>query len=105
VAFLTTNNRRTIMSAKLIQAFNSISELYFNLVDVAPAEGRTPDSYTLAELVELAQYRLAEFRPESGNELAEGLLGQCDDEFNKYARDQHKQIKAWLAKASKAVKV
>ena len=99
------NDKETTMSAKLIQAFNAISELYFNLVDVAPAEGRTPDSYTLAELIELAQFRLAEFRPESGNELAEGLLGQCDAEFNKYARDQYKQIRAWLAKASKAVKV
>ncbi len=93
------------MAKNLIQSFCAITELYFHLIDVAPAEGRTPDSYTLPELMELARWRLEEFRPESGNELAEGLLGQCDDEFNKYARDQHKQIKAWLAKASKAVKV
>lgn len=93
-----------MMAENLIQSFNRITELYGNLIDVAPAEGRTTDSYTLPELVELARLRLGEFSPESGNELAEGLLGQCDDEFNRYCRLQHKQIKAWLAKAEKATR-
>lgn len=84
------------MAKNLIQSFCAITELYMHLIRVATAEGRTPDSYTLPELMELARLRLEEFKPESGNELAEGLLGQCDDEFSKYARKQYKQIKEWL---------
>jgi hypothetical protein len=82
----------------LLRGFMSIEVLESYLLDVCQDDGRSPESFSLAELVSIAKNRLAEFA-EDGSYLSDAIRGNLDKDDLEFASRQLNSVICWIDSA------
>jgi hypothetical protein len=89
------------MSASLNNQLQGIEELDCVLDCWSQDDKREKSSYSLDELITLAEQRIEEFC-EGGHMLNDALMGESGPEEKRYAQDQLRKARGWLKRAKAA---
>jgi hypothetical protein len=82
----------------LLRGFMSIEVLESYLLDVCQDDDRSPESFSLVELVSIARNRLAEFA-EDGSYLSDAIRGDLDKDDLEHASRQLNSVICWINSA------